>query len=642
MDVDRRKELLRIMSARPTWVTAASLASEIGFSSRTIKSDITRLNGQYGGLIESGAKGYRLADAARAARILTDEKDAAVPQTAEDRKRYILFELLMRHHELSCAELADTLFISLSTLDNEIVAIKRELAGYGLSLRSHAGSIRVEGSAQGERKLVSQLIFDETRDYFSQLDMINRYFPGLDLRSLRAQIDTSLKSRGFYINDYALSNLIIHIAIFVERTLNGFDSIPPVLRQIPCSESEDDRMVSHELACAVEEICGAIERAYSITVASSDREAVHLMLSANLIHSRAYELDNPEHRRVLDLIKVIVERVHDAFSLDFSDRDFMLRFSLHLVNLLARSSLNMQLRNPQLGAIKNGQPFMYDVAVFVADIIRGETGHDINEDEIAYIALHVGCLIEEQRTNAHKLHAVLVCAQHNATSAEHIEAFSRAVEHVLVIDTVTSSIEGVEVPDRCDLIVSTLPLPGYASKPVVQISTFLVQRDARLIEERVEAIRRNRERAELNRNMRTFFSQEFFTIEPEVSDWRDVLQLMGGRLVDEGYAFEDFCERLLEREEMSSSAYCDIALPHPVDMDAKRTVVSVALFPRGISWQGTTVHAVLMLAIRRDDRAFFSELFEHIAGVLTIPGAMRSIARARDYTQFLETLLSYV
>lgn len=642
MDVDRRNELLRILSARPTWITAALLASEVGFSSRTVKSDITRLNSQYGGLIESGAKGYRLADAARAAQILAHEKDAAVPQTAEERKRYILFELLMRHHELSCSELADTLFISLSTLDNEIVAIKRELAGYGLSLHSHAGAIRVEGSARGERKLVSQLIFDETKDYFSQLDLINRYFPGLDLHSLRNQIDTSLKTRGFYINDYALSDLIIHVAIFIERTLNGFDPIPFALRRIQDTEEDDDRAASDELTEAVKEICGAIERTYGISVVPSDREAMYLMLSANLIHTRTYALESPEHQQVLNVLKVIIERVRDTFSLDFSDCDFMLRFSLHLVNLFSRSSLDMQLRNPQLAGIKNGQPFMYDVAVFVADIIKTETGHDINEDEIAYIALHVGCLIEEQRTNAHKLHAVLVCAQHNATSAARIEAFSHAVEHVLVIDAVVSSIEGIEVPDRCDLVVSTLPLPGYASKPVVQISTFLVQRDARLIEERVDAIRRNRERAELNRSMRSFFSQEFFMIEPEVSDWHDAIQLMGGRLVDEGYAFEDFCERLVEREEMSSSAYCDIALPHPVDMDARRTVVSVALFPRGLSWQGTTVHAVLMLAIRRDDRAFFSELFEHIAGVLTIPGAMRSIARAHDYPQFLEALLSYV
>lgn len=641
MAVDRKRGIVRILSDRTSWVTASALAQEMGCSSRTIKTDIMRLNSMHEGLIESGPKGYRLADSAASSRILSNVSPE-VPQTAEARKRYILFELLMRHRELSCADLAESLYISLATLDNELVAIKRELTDYGLSLRSRGGSIHVEGSARGERKMVAQLIFDETKDYFSQFEMINGYFPGIDLRALRGQIDASLKSRGFYINDYALSNLIIHIAIFVERTLNGFDPAPLAVKRSPHSESSSDVALSRELEQSVEEICAAIESDYDAVVAESDREAVYVMLSVNLIHTGGNVLDDPEHKKAFEVLEVIARRVRDVFSLDFSDHDFMLRFSLHLANLFSRAALNMQLRNPQLGDIKNGQPFIYDVAVFVADVIRSETGFEINEDEIAYIALHVGCLIEEQRTSANKLHALLVCAQHNVNGAERIEAFSREVERSLVIDAVASSIEDVDSLDRYDLVVSTFPISGYTSVPVVQISSFLGSRDARAIEERADAIRRTREREELNRDMRTFFRQEFFSIEPDVANWREAIDLMGGRLVDEGYAFDDFCERLLEREEMSSSAYCDIALPHPVDMDARRTAVSVALFPRGLSWQGRTVHAVLMLAIKRDDRAFFSELFNHIAVVLTIPGAMRSISRATTYQQFLDAMLSYL
>lgn len=489
--------------------------------------------------------------------------------------------------------------------------------------------------------MVSQLIFDETKDYFSQLDMINSYFPELDLISLRDQVDASLKSRGFYINDYALSNLIIHIAIFVERSLNGFDAAPPSVGPAHAAD-EGDEEARRGILEAVEEICTVIERTYGIAVAPSDREAVYLMLFANLIRQDDYAMDDPEHRRAFEVLQVIAQRVNDAFSLDLSDRDFTLRFALHLANLFSRVNLNMQLRNPQLVEIKNGQPFIYDVAVYIADVIKTETGLDLAEDEIAYIALHVGCLIEEQRTSAHKLRALFVCARHGANSPDRIEAFFRELDRMLVVDSVVSSIEAAGALDRYDLIISTHPLSGFLPIPVVQISSFLGQRDARLIEERVNALCRTRERAELNGSMRTFFREDLFSIEPDVADWRDAIRLMGGRLVEEGYAFEDYCERLSEREEISSSAYCDIAMPHPLDMDAHRTAVSVALFPRGLEWQGTTVHAVLMLAIKRDDRAFFLKLFNYIAGVLVIPGAMRSISRATDYRQFLEALLSYV
>lgn len=641
MDVDRKREIVRILQSRSTWVTAASLASELACSSRTVKSDITRLNAQHEGLIQAGPKGYCLANLDAVSHILSSGNND-VPQTAEDRKRYILFELLMRHRELSCAELAETLYISLATLDNELVAIKRELAAYGLSLRSRQGFIHVEGSAEGERKMVGQLIFDETKGYFSQLDLINRYFPSLDLKSLHADIDTSLKRHGFFVNDYALSNLIIHIAIFVERTLNGFDPVPMSVNRVTVPLDSANQELVQSLYEAVEEICTGIEHIYSVEVADADREAVMLMLSANLISSDSYTLSNPEHQRAFEVLEIIAERVSELFSLDFSNREFMLRFSLHLANLFSRTRLGVLLRNPQLTEIKNSQPFIYDVAVFTADIIRNETGLDINEDEIAYIALHVGCLIEEQRSSAHKLHAALICAQHGVYNAERIDTFANEINRTVIIETVAHSLESLGDLSRFDIVITSLPLVEYCSIPTVQISAFFTQRDAQVIEDRARAIRRTRKRTKLEQGMRAFFPQEFFSIEPDVSDWREVINLMGNRLIKEGYAFEDFCIRLLEREDMSSSAYSDIAMPHPVDMDAKRTAVSVALFPHGIDWQGTCVHAVIMLAIKRDDRAFFSELFNYIAGVLTIPGAIKSVARATDYQQFLETFLSYV
>lgn len=45
------------------------------------------------------------------------------------------------------------------------------------------------------------------------MELVNRYFPKLDLQELHDRVEASLKDRGFFINDYALSNLILHVAI---------------------------------------------------------------------------------------------------------------------------------------------------------------------------------------------------------------------------------------------------------------------------------------------------------------------------------------------------------------------------------------------------------------------------------------------
>lgn len=166
MSSDRSREIVRILESGASWTTASQIASQVGCSSRTVKSDITALNRTHEGMIVASSKGYRIEDATAAAQLLSQQANE-VPQTAEARKRYILFELLMRHRKVRAADLAESLYISLATLDNELVAIKRELSGYGLVLRSRAGSLYIEGSASGEKKMVNQLIFDETKDYFS-------------------------------------------------------------------------------------------------------------------------------------------------------------------------------------------------------------------------------------------------------------------------------------------------------------------------------------------------------------------------------------------------------------------------------------------------------------------------------------------
>ncbi|WP_206383539.1 hypothetical protein [Collinsella sp. An268] len=104
---------------------------------------------------------------------------------------------------------------------------------------------------------------------------MNVYFPDIDIKELRAAIDERLKREGFFINGYSLSNLILHIAIALERCLNrfpAFDSGYPVAGQ---TTSEVDRVT--------EDILGAIEENYLVTFSEADRRSLKLILSTCLV-----------------------------------------------------------------------------------------------------------------------------------------------------------------------------------------------------------------------------------------------------------------------------------------------------------------------------------------------------------------------
>ncbi len=640
MGSDRGSSIVRILERTGTWTTASALAAELGCSARTVKSDVASLNRRAPGVIASGPKGYRIGDSQLIASLVSREPTDA-PQTMDERKRHILFELLMRNRKVDAIDLTDELCVSLSTLDNELVAVKRELSSFGLRLRQREGKLFIEGDERSEKRLVNSLIFDETKNFFNQMELVNRYFPELDLQELHDRVEASLKDRGFFINDYALSNLILHVAIAVERARNGFASRSTSSDTSGANgtESKPKCHAIKELACEIRDIA---EQVCDVKLSAEDLESLRLILSANLTHVDHLDIENGEgYRTAAKLFETIKRRVDADFGLDFSNKEFSVRFTLHLANMLSRLRYGVLLRNPQLTSIKNGYPFIYDVAVSIADMVHAETHADVGEDEIAYIALHVGCLVEEQRSSVDKLHGVLVSLRRTAASAECIKRFSDQLSSMLVVDAVVPSMDAVSDLTGLDLLIADVPIAGYDALPTVQISPFFNDRDVRAVSERVVAIRHQRTRNSIKHDLETFFNPELFFANPGFADRDEAITVMGGHLIEEGYAFEDFTMRLRERESVSASAYQDVALPHPLEMDARRTAVAVSLHPRGLAWGEATVYAVLMLAIRREDRALFQEIFDFIAHVLMEAGAARYIARSQSFEEFVDRLLEY-
>ena len=117
--------------------------------------------------------------------------------------------------------------------------------------------------------------------------------------------------------------------------------------------------------------------------------------------------------------------------------------------------------------------------------------------------------------------------------------------------------------------------------------------------------------------------------------------MMGDALIAGGYARDDYKERLRERETISSSAYLDVALPHPLDMNALRTAIAVSVHPEGLNWAGTNVHLVFMLAIHPEDKPVFRQIFDFVTEALFDPRHMTQVAAAESFEEFLDTLLSY-
>lgn len=633
---ERPRRILLTLEREHDWMTASTLASALGCSVRTVKGDISRLNTSFPGVIESGGKGYRISDASQLERALTKHPES-IPQTAVERRSYILRMLLMEHSRVSPSSLADELCISQATLDNELVAIKEEMWEYGLGLRLRGGLLFVLGGEAKEKRLLNRLIFDETKDFFNQVDLVSRYFPDIDLRMLRDSINGVLEGSRYYINGYALSNLVMHVAVMLERKFNGF---PDVGEEGPRYNAD---LASSEMSALVAAVCRCIEEVGDVTLSCLERDNIGMLLSTSLLDSSLLAPNKMLNERIFDVTQHVCHRLALELDLPLRRMDFETRFALHISNLVERAHAGIVLKNPQLRSIKDGYPFVYDMAVVAAETISQDTGVNVSEDEIAYIALHIGCLIEEEGAARSKLFTTLVFPRHDPGHDLFIDRFRSSFDQALEISEVVDSSESISPYLRSDLVVTVEPgarLPG--GPEVVQVSPFLGERDVLNVNRAVERVRRRGFREALRSNLYEYFKRDLFFPNPDFKDSSDAIETLSQALIEGGYAYENLKGQLYERERISSSAYRDIAIPHALEMDARKTAVAVSLHPTPIDWNGTPVYVVLMLAVRRGERTVFRSVFESVTTALNEPGCSKRLAQAQSFDEFVQTILSYV
>ena len=105
-----------------------------------------------------------------------------------------------------------------------------------------------------------------------------------------------------------------------------------------------------------------------------------------------------------------------------------------------------------------------------------------------------------------------------------------------------------------------------------------------------------------------------------------------------GYVSDHFESEILERDQISSTAFDYFAIPHAMKMHEKKTGINIRINKEPIGWNGDSVELVMMLCFNRNDRYLFNELFEPISMILVDPDNMSKVLKATSAKEFIEIL----
>ena len=127
----KQEDLIRYLYEHEEKLTSETLSKALSLSIRTIKSYIAELNLSYPGLILSSNRGYTIHK--QKASVLLQYKDD-IPQDYEGRCIYLIKKLLLeKQHQLDIFDLCDELFISYSTLKNDIYKMNTSFAHFQIT-----------------------------------------------------------------------------------------------------------------------------------------------------------------------------------------------------------------------------------------------------------------------------------------------------------------------------------------------------------------------------------------------------------------------------------------------------------------------------------------------------------------------------
>lgn len=367
----RKKKIMELLIIHSEGMTGEDIARHIGVSSRTIRSDMKKLQERLQSfkskIIAAPNKGYRLETKEPREMLLqiSDESKTQVGMLQSvSQQNYIIGRFIVAcldDDSVTQMHLAEEMHVGISTIKKYLSETRQKLEEWNLTLEQYKteglrisgeeGNIRsfvVDYLQDVENPLVKDRIFSQTSDVQYQDMLLNIS----DVRNLP-------------FTDTAQHNLIVQVALSVLRSQRGHTLIitSSLAQKLEVSFEND----------TAKKIANRIHEKLSIDLPFS--EVFYLtqcLLTGKKFHDGEKGL-NDDHVR--QLVETILDRVDEKFGLDFSDDSYLKEgLMLHLRIAIARVQFHMTIRNELLETVKHDYPVPFQISVYAAKVVSDIEG----------------------------------------------------------------------------------------------------------------------------------------------------------------------------------------------------------------------------------------------------------------------------
>jgi len=540
-----------------------------------------------------------------------------VPVYPEERINYLIKLLLSTDSYIKIEELEEKLFVSRSTLTNDLKEVRERLEYYHLDIENKPNyGMKITGEEFNKRACISKYYF-YTDSYD---DVILNAEKNENKEIIKKILYDTITENNFTLTDIGFQNLVIHIMILLMRIdkITEDEIIEPIYKSL---EDEKEFRIARLLVDKLENqfnIKFPKKEIYYITI--------HLLGKKSMQYNSDTLLISQETQ---DLLNYIFEHIKQNFQLDFLQDFELFRFlALHFQPMMNRLKYGLYIENPLIDKIKNENPLAFEISLYVGSIIKEIKKYDVNINEIGYIALHFALALERFYEKNKSKNVIVVCASGAGSSQILLYKLKQKFKNYINDIIVAKLYELLEIDQsKYDYIISTVPITFKTQIPVINVQYFLNEEDVDLVRNIFSET--ENEYSFINK----YFKDELFFKDLTGTTKEEVLRNMCDAIHKVMDIPSDFYELIIQREEMAATEFGNnIALPHPIKPITNTTFVAIGMLKKPIKWHKQQVKFVFLISTQKDNKESLSLFNESITALVFNKKAMLKLEKKPTLT----------
>ncbi|MCC0632598.1 PTS sugar transporter subunit IIA [Clostridioides sp. ZZV15-6388] len=630
MKTSKKELFLNFIKTQHAWIDSSTIANYLNVSTRSIRKYVNEINST-GEIILSSKKGYKV-NLNSSCQTKIDSSENASPA---NRLNLILKELIVNSKGINIFDLSEELFVSSATIEGDIVKANKFIENYNLKIKQSRFLLKLVGDESSKRKLMSSIIFKETGSDFLSLFDVQKIYQEYNLTKLKENVIHILKKYNLFINEYAINNILLHLMITIDRIKkNNYIESGKVVNYI-------DNNIDINIA---KDISSFLESEYDITLTSAELYYLVFQLTNKTTVLNYHQMDtkslsNYINEHFVDLTKKIIKNVYDLYFIDLSDDEFVVRFTLHVKNLVSRANNNQVLRNQIPQKLKDSYPLIYDISVYICNQIQILEDIKIDEDEISYISLHVGSFFDRQKLLEDKVLCALITPNYYDLQLKIVRDLEKRFNESIEVIQIFSDTHNLDFDSKVDMVITTLPISDRCPLPFVYINPYPNIKDYDNIQSKFIQIKERKNILTVQNHLEMYFSESLFMKNIYLDSAKDYIRFMGNVLYENKYVEPNYIDDVLIRENMSSTAFNNnVAIPHSMKMNALKTGVCLIVNDKPVKWGEEKVQIIAMIPINEKEKERFNYIFESFIEILSEWNNVKELTKADSYSSFMNRI----